>query len=65
MDVRSFWRGLLAGSILGMAATLFMTPETRATSRRRLADVAGEAARRGMYRVWRGVRARLVRMMVR
>ncbi|MEW6547347.1 MAG: hypothetical protein AB1446_10620 [Bacillota bacterium] len=61
----SFWRGLLAGSILGIAATLFMTPETRAISRRRLVDVAGEAARRGIRRAWKGIRSRAVRMVVR
>ncbi|MDI6893494.1 MAG: YtxH domain-containing protein [Bacillota bacterium] len=61
----SFWRGLLAGSVLGIAAALFMSPETRATSRRRLIDVASENARRGARRAWRGIRSRIVRMVVR
>ena len=61
----SFWRGLLAGSILGVAAVLFMTPETRATSRRRLVDVASESARRAVQRAWKGIRSRIIRMVVR
>lgn len=61
----SFWRGLLAGSILGVAAVLFMSPETRATSRRRLVDVAAESARRAAQRAWKGIRSRIVRMVVR
>lgn len=64
MVVGIFWRGLLAGSILGIAAVLFMSPETRATSRRRLIDVAGEGMRHGARRVWKGIRSRLVRMVV-
>ncbi|MEW5933006.1 MAG: hypothetical protein AB1816_05435 [Bacillota bacterium] len=64
MVVGTFWRGLLAGSILGMAAVLFMSPETRTTSRRRLIDVAGESVRRGVRRAWKGIRSRIVRMVV-
>lgn len=48
-----------------MAAVLFMVPESRTTSRRRLADVALEAARGGVRRLWKGVRARLIRAVVR
>lgn len=65
MVVGTFWRGLLAGSILGIAAALFMSPETRAVSRRRLIDVAGEAARRGARRAWKGLRSHIVRLVVR
>ncbi|HHY93818.1 MAG TPA: YtxH domain-containing protein [Firmicutes bacterium] len=61
----NYWRGLLTGSVLGIAATLFMVPETRATSRRRLIDVAGELGRSGWRRMWKGIRTRAVRMVVR
>ena len=51
--------------ILGVAAVLFMNPETRATSRRRLVDVASETARRAAQRAWKRIRSRIVRMVVR
>lgn len=62
--MNGFWRGLLAGSVLGVAAVLFMAPETRVTSRRRLFDVTQEVARRGARRLWKGIKRRVARAVV-
>ncbi|MCL6450319.1 MAG: YtxH domain-containing protein [Acetobacteraceae bacterium] len=48
----SFWRGMLAGGILGAVAGLLLAPRMGEPARRRM-RIAGDMVKRGAQRLWR------------
>ncbi|MDH7480076.1 MAG: YtxH domain-containing protein [Syntrophomonadaceae bacterium] len=55
---RSFWNGLLAGSLLGAAITWFMTPQTKPGTVRRIMGRSrnvGSRARRMLRQMGEGI----------